>query len=400
MNARSVAICGTTAGAKVHKGIIRGGLRFPVARRSAQASIRGRTAKPGAVPMRRIMTIVGARPQFIKAFPLSRALHLHPGFEEILVHTGQHFNWDMSEIFFAELGMKAPRYNLNIHGGSHGAMTGRMLGAIEEILLTERPAAMIVYGDTNSTLAGALAAAKCGVPVVHVEAGLRSYNRRMPEEINRVIVDHLSAVLLCPTARAVDNLSREGITDGVFKTGDLMCDAVRMATPLAEKQSNILESLGLEPGKYAVATFHREENLESRERMEAIVAFLQREAQNRSLVAPLHPRTRDVLEKLKLAETGGAIRMISPLGYLDMCRLVGSAATIFTDSGGLQREAYLHRVPCVTLRDETEWAETVECGWNRLWTEPEYRPRREILDFENAHAAQAALNILERVLPD
>lgn len=349
--------------------------------------------------IRRIMTVVGARPQFIKAFPLSRAFHLHPGFEEILVHTGQHFNWNMSEIFFAELGMEAPRYNLDIHGGGHGAMTGRMLGAIEDILLTERPAAVLVYGDTNSTLAGALAAAKCNIPVVHVEAGLRSYNRRMPEEINRVVVDHLSALLLCPTARAVDNLAKEGIAQGVHKIGDLMADAVRIATPLAEKQSDILETLGLKQREYAVATFHRQENLESIHRMQTIIAYLEEESRKWPLVVPLHPRTRDVLEKAKLTLESATIRTINPRGYLDMCQLVASAAMIYTDSGGLQREAYFHRVPCVTLRDETEWVETIDCGWNRLWTTPAYHVRREIPDFDITNAAEAALDILDRMLP-
>jgi UDP-GlcNAc3NAcA epimerase len=353
---------------------------------------------PESQYMIRIMTIVGARPQFIKAFPLSRAFHLDHAFEEILVHTGQHFSWNMSEIFFAELGMEAPRYNLNIHGGGHGAMTGRMLGAIEEIILAEQPAAMLVYGDTNSTLAGALAAAKCNVPVVHLEAGLRSHNPRMPEEINRVVVDHMSALLLCPTARAVDNLAREGIENGVHRIGDLMFDAVRIATPLAEKHSEILETLGVEKHKFCVATFHRQENLESRGRMEQIIAYLQAEARKLPLVVPLHPRTRLALESTGLALESTGITTIDPLGYIDMCRLVRSATTVFTDSGGLQREAYFHRVPCVTLRDETEWVETVDCGWNRLWMTAGYEPRRDIPDFESASVADAVVRVLNREL--
>ena len=344
------------------------------------------------------MTIVGARPQFIKAFPLSRALRLRKGFEEILVHTGQHFNWNMSDVFFAELGIEPPRYFLNIHGGSHGAMTGRMLSAIEEILLDEQPAAALVYGDTNSTLAGALAAAKCGVPVVHIEAGLRSFNRRMPEEINRVVVDHLSSLLLCPTDKAVVNLSREGILDGVHLVGDLMFDAVRIATPIAARKSHILDHLGLTPRSYGVATFHRQENLDSRERLTSIVAYLSNQARSIPLVVPLHPRTQEALKRTNLRFESDTIKPIGPLGYLDMCQLTRSAAIVLTDSGGLQRKAYFHRVPSVTLRDETEWTETIECGWNRLWTTPEYLPRRDIPQYDNARAAEAIHHTLEREL--
>ena len=347
---------------------------------------------------RRIVTIVGARPQFVKAFPLSRAFRLYDGLDEILVHTGQHFNWNMSDIFFTELGIESPRYNLNIHGGRHGAMTGRMLEAIEEILAAERPSGMLVYGDTNSTLAGALAAAKCRVPVVHIEAGLRSYNRRMPEEINRVVVDHLSSLLFCPTSRAVDNLAREGIGSGVHQVGDLMFDAVRLAVPLAAGHSRILERLELSPKRYGVATLHREENLDSKARMESLVAFLREQSRSLPLVIPLHPRARDALQRHSIGFAPSGIVAIEPLGYLDMCELVRSAAVVLTDSGGLQREAYFHRVPCVTLRDETEWLETVECGWNRLWTVSEFRPRREIPDFGNGHAAEKILTLLDRHL--
>ncbi|HTT84117.1 MAG TPA: UDP-N-acetylglucosamine 2-epimerase (non-hydrolyzing) [Rhizomicrobium sp.] len=347
---------------------------------------------------RQIVTIVGARPQFVKAFPLSREFRLHDAFDEILVHTGQHFDWNMSDVFFAELGLEAPRYNLNIHGGSHGTMTGRMLHAIEEIVNSERPAGVLVYGDTNSTLAGALAAAKCGVPVIHIEAGLRSYNRRMPEEVNRVVVDHLSSFLLCPTLRAVGNLTREGITSGVHRVGDLMFDAVKIATPLATQHSGILERLGLRERSYAVATFHRQENLANRSRMAAIVTYLRDQSQAMPLIVPLHPRTRDALENASLDFGSDAITTIAPLGYLDMCLLVHAAAMVFTDSGGLQREAYFHRVPCVTLRDETEWVETVECGWNRFWTSADFLPRREIPELEKENTAEAIFHLLDREL--
>ena len=347
---------------------------------------------------RRILTIVGARPQFVKAFPLSRELRLHDAFDEILVHTGQHFDWNMSDVFFTELGIEAPRYNLNIHGGGHGAMTGRMLQAIEDILITESPAAVLVYGDTNSTLAGALASAKCAVPVIHIEAGLRSYNRRMPEEVNRVVVDHLSSILLCPTFRAVENLAREGISSGVYRVGDLMFDAVKIATPLAMQHSGILERLGLAAGAYGVATFHRQENLANAARLAAIVDYLLNQSRSVPLVVPLHPRTREVLASASLGFERGAITPIPPLGYLDMCRLISAAAMVFTDSGGLQREAYFHRVPCITLRDETEWVETIECGWNRLWTSTAFCPRRDIPELEEENAAEAIFHLLDQQL--
>jgi UDP-GlcNAc3NAcA epimerase len=347
---------------------------------------------------RRILTIVGARPQFVKAFPLSRELRLHDAFDEILVHTGQHYDWNMSDVFFTELGIETPRYNLNIHGGGHGAMTGRMLQAIEEIMVAESPVGILVYGDTNSTLAGALAAAKCGVPVIHVEAGLRSYNRGIPEEVNRVVVDHLSSFLFCPTSRAAENLAQEGITSGVHRVGDLMFDAVKIATPLATQHSGILERLGLNERSYGVATFHRQENLASLSRIAAIVTYLQDQSRSLPLIVPLHPRTREVLASASLAFEGGTVTTIPPLGYLDMCRLINAAAMVFTDSGGLQREAYFHRVPCVTLRDETEWVETIECGWNRFWTCADFHPRREIPELEQENTAETIFHLLDRHL--
>jgi UDP-GlcNAc3NAcA epimerase len=330
----------------------------------------------------RIVTVVGARPQFVKAFALSTALRRYRDVEEILVHTGQHFNWNMSDVFFAELGIQSPKYNLGIHGGGHAAMTGQMLGSLERIILEENPAAILVYGDTNSTLAGALAGAKCRVPVVHVEAGLRSYNRRMPEEVNRVVVDHLSTLMLCPTKRAADNLGREGIAAGVRIVGDLMFDSVSRARSLAAAHSRVLERLGLAKQAYGVATFHREENLEDPGRLDRIVSYLREQSRSTPLILPLHPRTRNAMQVAGIAAESEGIRAIEPLGYLDMHQLISSAAIVLTDSGGLQREAYFHRVPCVTLREETEWVETVENGWNRLWTMPDYAPRRPIVEYE------------------
>jgi UDP-GlcNAc3NAcA epimerase len=346
----------------------------------------------------RLVSVVGARPQFIKAFPFSKAVRANPGFEEVLVHTGQHYDANMSDVFFTELGIPPPRYQFDIHGGSHGAMTGRMLAAIEEALIAEKPDAVLVYGDTNSTLAGALAAAKLAIPIVHVEAGLRSFNRNMPEEINRIVADRLSSVLLCPTSVAMENLAREGITQGVHKTGDLMNDATLLATGLAEKHSNILERLGLAPRAYGVATIHRAENTDDPEMLDRIAAFIAAEAQTQRIVLPLHPRTRDAAKAAGVDFAQSGISLIDPVGYLDMCRLLQSANIVLTDSGGLQKEAYFHRVPCTTLRNETEWVETVECGWNKLWTVPDYRPRRPIPDYGDGHAAEEILGILSAAL--
>ncbi len=342
----------------------------------------------------RLVSVVGARPQFIKAFPFSKAVRANPGFEEILVHTGQHYDSYMSDIFFAELAIPPPHYHLDIHGGSHGAMTGRMLAAIEDVLCAERPDAVVVFGDTNSTLAGALAAAKLAIPIVHVEAGLRSFNRSMPEEINRVVADRLSSVLLCPTSAAIENLAREGITEGVHKTGDLMSDATRLASGLAEKHSDILEQLGIAPHRYGVATIHRAENTDDPQRLRQIAAFLATQAQTQPIILPLHPRTRDAAKAAGIDFASNGVSVIEPVGFLDMCRLLKSANVVLTDSGGLQKEAYFHRVPCVTLRNETEWVETIACGWNRLWTVADYRPRRDISEYGDGHAAEEILTIL------
>jgi UDP-GlcNAc3NAcA epimerase len=357
---------------------------------------RNREAVPKA--KHRIVSIVGARPQFIKALPFSRAVRAQDDFEEVMVHTGQHFDRNMSDIFFDELKIERPRHHLNINGGGHGAMTGRMLGAIEEVLLAERPEAVIVYGDTNSTVAGALAAAKLHIPVVHAEAGMRSFNRRMPEELNRVMADHLSAVLLCATTTAVENLKREGIVKGVHKVGDLMYDATLLTVPLAKRHSTILKRLGLKPKKYGVATVHRAENTDHHAMLAEIAEYLRKESRKRPIILPLHPRTRQALRAAGIDFDSGEIKIVDPLGYIDMCRLVHSAEIVLTDSGGLQKEAYFHRVPCVTLRTETEWVETIDCGWNRLWTVPEYQPQRRIKEYGNGQTAEQILKILTRLL--
>lgn len=338
-----------------------------------------------------VLTVVGARPQFVKAAPVSAAL-ARAGLREVLVHTGQHFDENMSDQFFSELGIPAPAHHLGVHSLGHGAMTGRMLEAIEAIVVAEKPDWMLVYGDTNSTLAGALAAAKLHVPVAHVEAGLRSFNRRMPEEVNRVLTDHVSALLLCPTATAVENLRREGIETGVHAVGDVMFDATLMAAKLSRARSSVLERHGLAAGKYAAATIHRAENTDDPERFARILAWLEDAARDRPVAMAVHPRTRALIERAGWRPD--RIVLLPPLGYLDMTQLASNAAAVFTDSGGLQKEAYFHRVPCVTLRDETEWVETIEAGWNRLWTSAEYKPRREITEYGTGDASDQIAALL------
>ncbi|MEE8297101.1 MAG: UDP-N-acetylglucosamine 2-epimerase (non-hydrolyzing), partial [Hyphomicrobium sp.] len=315
---------------------------------------------------------------------------------EVTLHTGQHFDHGMSDVFFEELGLPRPTYRLDINSGNHGEMTGRMLAAIEEVLLVTALDAVLVYGDTNSTLAGALAAAKLCRPVIHVEAGLRSFNRAMPEEINRVVADHLSDLLLCPTAVSIGNLKREGITENVIHVGDVMYDSTLLASPIAKTHSRILTALGLEPGDYALATVHRADNTASAEALERVLSHIADTAGDTPVILATHPRTRKAAEKFGVTLDRGPIRAIEPLGFLDMCRLMSDASKVFTDSGGMQKEAYFHRVPCVTLRSETEWVETVESGWNRLWSEPDYVvPRRAITDYGTGHAAEACIDAVE-----
>jgi UDP-GlcNAc3NAcA epimerase len=339
----------------------------------------------------KILSVVGARPQFIKAAPISRALFA-AGLVETIVHTGQHFDASMSDIFFEELDIPKPTYNLEVNSLGHGAMTGKMLERLEATCLSVKPDAVLVYGDTNSTVAGALAAAKLNIPVAHVEAGLRSFNRRMPEEVNRVVADHVSSLLFCPTQAAVDNLANEGITTGVHAVGDVMFDMALSASERAETRSRILQRLDLEPKSYAVATIHRAENTDDPSRFDQVIKWLMQEAETRPIVMPVHPRTKKLLTDRAIAPE--RLRLIEPIGYLDMTRLVNNSAAVFTDSGGLQKEAYFHRIPCVTLRDETEWVETIDAGWNRLWTTPTYRPRREISDYGKGDSATIIARLL------
>ena len=329
----------------------------------------------------KILTIVGARPQFVKAAVVSRAIRENDHMSEVMLHTGQHFDADMSAIFFNELAIPEPAYHLHVHGGSHGDMTGRMLAALEPVLMTERPHWVVVFGDTNSTLAGALAAAKLNIPIAHVEAGLRSYNRNMPEEINRVVTDHVSTLHLCPTQTAVANLAKEGIRENVHDVGDVMYDASLFALKQPPRTS-IVHDLQLQPGKYAVATVHRAENTDDPIKLKSIINYLVECGREAPIVLPLHPRTRRAAERSEISLKG--LLVIEPLGYLDMAWLLSGACGVYTDSGGLQKEAYFHRVPCVTLRSETEWVETIGHGWNRLWSQQDYLPRREISNMAMA----------------
>jgi len=309
----------------------------------------------------KIITIVGARPQFIKSAPVSKALH-NAGHEEFLLHTGQHYDHRMSQIFFEEMGISKPKANLGVGSGLHGQQTGQMLIQIEEILLTEKPDWVLVYGDTNSTIAGALAAIKLHIPVAHVEAGLRSFNREMPEEHNRVLTDHCADLLFCPTQTAVDNLAHEGVSQGVHLVGDTMYDAILQFSKIAQQQSTILQDLELTPQEYLLATVHRPYNTDVPENLVNIIsAFLEL---GEPVVFPVHPRTRKALDIDIPADKN--LRLIEPIGYLDMLMLEQNARVMMTDSGGMQKEAYFFAVPCITLRPETEWVETVEIGWNML----------------------------------
>ncbi len=329
----------------------------------------------------KIVTIVGARPQFIKAAAIRRAIQKmnrrKRRIQDILVHTGQHYDCRMDKVFFEELKLPKPDYHLGVGSGSHARQTGQMLERIEAVLKKERPDTVIVYGDTNSTLAGALAAAKLKIAVVHVEAGLRSYNSSTPEEINRLLTDHLSTFLFCPTDQAVRNLSEEGIKDGgaqvVRNVGDVMYDSILYYSELAQKKSSILNDLGLSTPNsklrtpnYYLATLHRAENTDDPKRLRSILKALNELGRNTPVVVPLHPRTKKMMKGHHLFSEFKNIRFVEPVSYLDMLKLEKNAKAILTDSGGIQKEAYWLKVPCFTFREETEWVETVRSGWNVL----------------------------------
>ena len=318
--------------------------------------------------MIKILTVVGARPQFIKASAISRCVRTKYSsqVEEVIVHTGQHYDANMSAVFFEEMDIPAPKHHLGVSGGSHGTMTGRMLEGIEKILMEEKPDWVLIYGDTNSTLAAALAAAKLHVPVAHVEAGLRSFNMRMPEEVNRIVADRMSTLLLCPTQVAVDNLLNEGVTKGVHLVGDVMYDVSLYFRNVAKAKSTITQQLGLKDGEYVLATCHRAENTDDLSRLRAITSALGSVAKRVPVVLPLHPRTAKLIAEHGLRSQMGGVNVTDPLSFLDMVRLEQSAMAVLTDSGGVQKEAFFYGVPCVTMRDETEWVETVDAGWNTL----------------------------------
>ena len=316
-----------------------------------------------------IISIVGARPQFIKAAVVSAAWARHTDVRERLLHTGQHFDDNMSALFFRELGLPAPAWNLGVSGGTHGAMTGAQLAGIEQVLMAERPDAVLLYGDTNSTLAGALAAAKLHIPVAHVEAGLRSFNRRMPEETNRVLTDHVSRWLFAPTDTAVLNLRREGLPAGwIHQVGDVMFDAALHFSAIARARARRHPVFAAVAGRpFVLATVHRAENTDGPDRLRVIVQALMALGNTVDVVWPLHPRTRQVLARSGITlASSGMMHCIEPLGYLDMIELEQAAQMVVTDSGGVQKETFFFGKPCVTLRDETEWVELVEAGWNRL----------------------------------
>jgi UDP-N-acetylglucosamine 2-epimerase len=313
----------------------------------------------------KILTIVGARPQFIKAAAVSR--ELRKAHEEMLVHTGQHYDFLMSEVFFRELEIPAPDHNLGVGSASHGIQTAQIMIRLEEVVIKEQPDRILVYGDTNSTLAGALVGSKLQIPVAHIEAGLRSFNKTMPEELNRILTDHVCDLLFTPTDTASRNLAHEGITKGVHQVGDVMYDTLLHNTGIAEKRSTVLDRLNLQPRSYVLATIHRAANTDDKTRLEAIMDAMARV--DATVILLLHPRTRDRLREYGLTTVThnfGNVNIIEPVGYLDMLVLEKNARAIVTDSGGVQKEAYLFKVACITAREETEWVETVEAGWNTL----------------------------------
>ena len=326
----------------------------------------------------KIVSIVGARPNFIKLAPVSKELRKE--FDEIIVHTGQHYDYEMNKLFFDELGIPEPDYHLGVGSGSQGYQTGEMLKRTEEVLTKEKPDMVLVFGDTNSTLAGVLAAVKLHIKAAHIEAGLRSRDKKMPEEINRVLTDHCSDLLFCPTETAVKNLKNEGIAKGVYLTGDVMVDALQENIKIAEKKSKILDVLNLNPEEYYLATVHRAENTDDFSRLKSIVdAF----CEIRHIVFPCHPRTEKCLKEYGLwNKLKNMIKVIKPVGYLDMLMLEKNARKILTDSGGVQKEAYIFKVPCITLRETTEWVETVEDGWNVLVSADKERIVKMVKKFE------------------
>ena len=334
--------------------------------------------------MKKIVTILGARPQFVKAAVLSRVIAKHNKFEEIIIHTGQHYDANMSDIFFDEMEIPKPKYNLAINGLSHGAMTGQMLIKIEEVLLKENPDLVVVYGDTNSTLAGALAATKMNIKVAHVEAGLRSFNMKMPEEINRILTDRISNILLCPTDTALENLQHEGFDNlppKVVKSGDIMKDAVEFYSEFSEEKSSIIKNLQLQKSEFVLATIHRQENTDNIENLIAIFEGLQEINKIKQVILPLHPRTKAILEKNMLKFN---VTTIDPVGYFDMLELLKNCNLVVTDSGGLQKEAFFNKKHCIIAREETEWVELVTNNFAKIVGSNSTKMLEAFNDFQNS----------------
>ena len=355
----------------------------------------------------KILTIVGARPQFIKAAMLSKAIAKCGIIKERILHTGQHFDQNMSDVFFEEMKIPYPDYKLNCGAGSHGEMTGKMIIEIEKIIIEDLPDFVMVFGDTNSTMAGALVASKLHVPVIHIEAGMRSFNKKMPEEINRIVTDHVSEYLFCPTMQAVENLYKETIVKNVFHVGDVMYDAILSFNDFAEKKSNILSDLNISRRQYYLSTVHRAENTDFKENLAQILFALSQIASEQCpVILPLHPRTKKLIQNYDLEKLiSNSVKVIAPVGYLDMIMLEKNAKMILTDSGGMQKEAYFQKVPCVTMRNETEWTETVLAGWNCLAgsnAENIIRAanssfqKTEIQDYGNGNSAEKIIEILCR----
>lgn len=372
-----------------------------------------------------IINIIGARPQFMKYFPIARMLRrYYQSAHDILIHTGQHYDYNMSKIFFDQLGIKEPDYHLGVGSGSHGTQTAQIIERIEALLIKHRPDLVIIYGDTNSTLAGAIAASKVHIPIAHIEAGLRSYNKQMPEEINRITSDHVSTFLFCPSQQAVNNLKKEGF-DNIFRSGDLvtlddvdspvnsdinypvivnsgdvMHDTILYAKKIAKIESNILSELNLPSKDYAVLTLHRAENTDDQKRFKHMIQFVNDIIKEYTIIFPMHPRTRKVYESIDVRFSSN-VKIIDPVGYFDLINLLDNASLLLTDSGGMQKEAFWLHIPCITLRDETEWTETVETGWNILYKDyPGYfsTPENTQSPYGDGNAAEIIVKYLSNTL--
>ena len=336
--------------------------------------------------MKKIVTILGARPQFVKAAVLSRVVLKHHDIQEVIVHTGQHYDANMSDIFFDEMNIPKPKYNLDIHGLNHGAMTGQMLQKIEDVLLVEKPELVVIYGDTNSTLAGALAAKKMHIKVIHIEAGLRSFNMKMPEEINRILTDRISDLLVCPTDTAVENLKNEGFLNmpsKIVKSGDIMKDAVAFYSKISAEKSSIISKLNLKENEFVLATIHRQENTDSLENLKAIFEGLESINKQKQVVLPLHPRTKSILEANNLKYN---VTIIDPVGYFDMLELLKNCNLVITDSGGLQKEAFFNKKHCIIAREETEWVELVSNGFAKIIGSDTNKMKTAFNNYQNSSA--------------